>query len=179
MAKDRTKDLTRGTPWKVIAGFSLPVIGGNLFQLFYTLADSVIVGKTLGADSLVAVGATSIVVYFVLCFIQGMTSGFGICLGQRYGAEDDAAARKDLSRLFRSDAYISISSEDRIYHGFSDVSDVYWTAFHAECSQCAGFSGSGRIPGCLSCESTGMAGCVFTACAGILSYDTETGIERV
>lgn len=39
MAKDRTKDLTRGTPWKVIAGFSLPVIGGNLFQLFYTLAD--------------------------------------------------------------------------------------------------------------------------------------------
>ena len=47
MAKDRTKDLTRGTPWKVIAGFSLPVIGGNLFQLFYTLADSMIVGRTL------------------------------------------------------------------------------------------------------------------------------------
>ena len=47
MAKDRTKDLTQGTPWKVIAGFSLPVIGGNLFQLFYTLADSMIVGRTL------------------------------------------------------------------------------------------------------------------------------------
>ena len=39
------KDLTTGKPWKVIARFSLPVIGGNLFQLFYTLADSVIVGK--------------------------------------------------------------------------------------------------------------------------------------
>ena len=48
MAKDRTKDLTQGTPWKVIAGFSLPVIGGNLFQLFYTLADSMIVGRTSG-----------------------------------------------------------------------------------------------------------------------------------
>ena len=57
MAKDRTKDLTQGTPWKVIAGFSLPVIGGNLFQLFYTLADSMIVGRTLGADALAAVGA--------------------------------------------------------------------------------------------------------------------------
>ena len=56
MAKDRTKDLTQGTPWKVIAGFSLPVIGGNLFQLFYTLADSMIVGRTLGADALAAVG---------------------------------------------------------------------------------------------------------------------------
>ena len=54
MAKDRTKDLTQGTPWKVIAGFSLPVIGGNLFQLFYTLADSMIVGRTLGADALAA-----------------------------------------------------------------------------------------------------------------------------
>ena len=59
MAKDRTKDLTQGTPWKVIAGFSLPVIGGNLFQLFYTLADSMIVGRTLGADALAAVGATA------------------------------------------------------------------------------------------------------------------------
>ena len=80
MAKDRTKDLTRGTPWKVIAGFSLPVIGGNLFQLFYTLADSMIVGRTLGADALAAVGATATIVYFVLCFIQGLTGGCGILL---------------------------------------------------------------------------------------------------
>lgn len=50
--------------------FTLPVIGGNLFQLFYTLADSMIVGKTLGASSLTAVGATSIIVYFVLCFFR-------------------------------------------------------------------------------------------------------------
>lgn len=65
--------------------FTLPVIGGNLFQLFYTLADSMIVEKTLGASSLAAVGATSIIVYFVLCFIQGMTNGFGIYLGQKAG----------------------------------------------------------------------------------------------
>lgn len=65
--------------------FTLPVIGGNLFQLFYTLADSMIVGKTLGASSLAAVGAASIIVYFVLCFIQGMTNGFGIYLGQKAG----------------------------------------------------------------------------------------------
>lgn len=80
-----TGDLTTGKPWKVIAQFSLPVIGGNLFQLFYTLADSVIVGKTLGAEALAAVGATSIIVYFELCFIQGFTGGFGILLGQAFG----------------------------------------------------------------------------------------------
>lgn len=42
------KDLTQGKPARVLLRFALPVIGGNLFQLFYTLADSVIVGRTLG-----------------------------------------------------------------------------------------------------------------------------------
>ena len=67
------KDLTRGKPARVLLRFALPVIGGNLFQLFYTLADSVIVGRTLGADALAAVGSTSIIIYLVLCFIQGFT----------------------------------------------------------------------------------------------------------
>lgn len=73
------------------------VIGGNLFQLFYTLADSVIVGKTLGAQALAAVGSTSIIVYFVLCFIQGFTNGFGICLGQRCGAKDEKGMKKSIA----------------------------------------------------------------------------------
>ena len=48
------KDLTQGKPARVLLRFALPVIGGNLFQLFYTLADSVIVGRTLWADALAA-----------------------------------------------------------------------------------------------------------------------------
>ena len=63
------QDLTKGNPFSVILKFSLPVIGGNLFQLFYTLADTVIVGRTRGADALAAVGSTAIVIYLVLCFI--------------------------------------------------------------------------------------------------------------
>ena len=73
------------------------MIGGNLFQLFYTLADTVIVGRTLGADALAAVGATSIIVYLVLCFIQGITSGFGICLGHRFGAKDERGMRRSIA----------------------------------------------------------------------------------
>lgn len=90
-------DLTVGNPFRSLWKFALPVIGGNLFQLFYTLADSVIVGKTLGAQALAAVGSTSIIVYFVLCFIQGFTNGFGICLGQRCGAKDETGMRKSIS----------------------------------------------------------------------------------
>lgn len=90
-------DLTEDRPFRALLVFALPVIGGNLFQLFYTLADSVIVGRTLGADALAAVGATSMIVYFVLCFIQGFTNGFGICLGQRFGAKDTEGMRRSMA----------------------------------------------------------------------------------
>ena len=90
------KDLTQGKPARVLFRFALPVIGGNLFQLFYTLADSVIVGRTLGADALAAVGSTSIIIYLVLCFIQGFTGGFGICLGQRFGAKDQVGMERSV-----------------------------------------------------------------------------------
>lgn len=92
-----TQDLTNGKPFGVLLRFSLPVIGGNLFQLFYTLADSVIVGKTLGADALAAVGTTSIIIYLVLCFIQGITGGFAICLGQRCGAKNETGMRRSIA----------------------------------------------------------------------------------
>ena len=90
-------NLTEGRPFQVLLKFALPVIGGNLFQLFYTLADSVIVGRTLGADALAAVGSSSIIIYFVLCFIQGFTNGFGICLGQRFGAGDERGMRRSIA----------------------------------------------------------------------------------
>ena len=54
MAGRKEMDLTTGRPFGALFKFAIPVILGNLFQLFYTLADSVIVGKTLGADSLAA-----------------------------------------------------------------------------------------------------------------------------
>ena len=57
------KDLTIGDPFKVIVLFSLPIIGGNLFQLLYTLAATVVVGQVLGSDALAAVGSS-----FIWCF---------------------------------------------------------------------------------------------------------------
>lgn len=94
MKHPKDMDLTVGDPFGSLLKFALPVILGNLFQLFYTLADSVIVGKTLGSDALAAVGSTSVIIYFILCFIGGFTGGFGICLGQRCGAKDEWGMRK-------------------------------------------------------------------------------------
>lgn len=91
------QDLTKGSAFPVILRFTIPIIGGNLFQLFYTLADTVIVGRTLGADALAAVGSTGTVIYFILCFIQGFTGGLGVILGQRFGARDGDGMRRSIA----------------------------------------------------------------------------------
>lgn len=91
------QDLTKGSAFPVILRFTIPIIGGNLFQLFYTLADTVIVGRTLGADALAAVGSTGTVIYFILCFIQGFTGGLGVILGQRFGARDGEGMRRSIA----------------------------------------------------------------------------------
>ena len=58
-----TKDLTSGNPFKIILLFTLPLMLGNLFQQFYSLADTIIVGRFVGVNALAAVGATGSVNY--------------------------------------------------------------------------------------------------------------------
>ena len=99
------EDLTKGRPFSVILKFSLPIIGGNLFQLFYTLADTIIVGQTIGESALAAVCATTVFVYFILCFIQGLTNGFSIILAQSIGAHDYDASRRNIA----ASIYISVA----------------------------------------------------------------------
>lgn len=96
MGTELTKTLTKGKPGKVIFYFSLPVIAGNLFQLFYTMADTVIVGRTMGADALAAVGSTTVVIYLILCFIQGVTGGYGIVTAQNFGAKNEKGVRQSI-----------------------------------------------------------------------------------
>ena len=63
-----TKDLTSGSPLKVILLFSLPLVLGNLFQQFYALADTIIVGRFCGVSALASVGATGSVNYLIFGF---------------------------------------------------------------------------------------------------------------
>lgn len=81
--------MTEGRPLKLILTFTFPVLCGDLFQIFYHIADSVIVGRYLGVDALAAVGSTSALVFVIVYWIVGMTNGFGILLSQAYGAKDE------------------------------------------------------------------------------------------
>jgi len=82
------KDMTYGSPGKLIFTFALPLIAGNIFQELYTIVDTIIVGQTLGVNTLAAVGATGWVFMFHLMLIQGFTQGFGIQIAKRIGEND-------------------------------------------------------------------------------------------
>lgn len=88
------KSLTQGSPAKLILGFALPLFIGNLFQQIYNIADTLIVGRTIGVNALAAVGGTGAVVFLIIGFVQAMATGFSIITAQRFGAADADGVRK-------------------------------------------------------------------------------------
>lgn len=94
MEKAYTKDLTKGSVFKLIINFSLPVYFGILFQQFYNIVDTMIVGQTLGVDALASVGATGSIMFMTLGFCSGICSGFGIPIAQRFGAKNESGLKK-------------------------------------------------------------------------------------
>ena len=89
--------MTRGKPLPIILKFTLPLIIGNLFQQLYNMADTIIVGRYVGPDALAAVGATGTIMFLVLGFSQGLTTGFTVLTGQAYGAGDRKRVRHSVS----------------------------------------------------------------------------------
>ena len=86
--------LISGSPMKLILRFAFPVLLGMLFQQFYNLVDTIIVGKLLGANALAAVGSTGALNFLVLGFCMGICSGFSIPVAQQVGANDPSAVRR-------------------------------------------------------------------------------------
>lgn len=80
--------MTIGNPMKIILLFSIPVLLGNLFQQFYNMVDTVIVGQYLGEDALAAVGSTGCIMFLVLGFANGIAQGFGVMVSHAFGAKD-------------------------------------------------------------------------------------------
>ena len=94
------KDLTSGNPLKLILMFSLPLVLGNLFQQFYNMADTIIVGKCLGVNALAAVGATGSLNFLIMGFATGTCSGLTIPVAQYFGAKDEDNVRRCVANSF-------------------------------------------------------------------------------
>lgn len=89
-----TKDMTHGNPVKLILYFSIPLLIGNIFQQFYSMVDTIIVGRFLGVKALAAVGSTGSLTFLIIGFVLGLTSGFSVLISQRFGANDDEGLKK-------------------------------------------------------------------------------------
>ena len=83
-----TKEMTSGSPAKLITMFSIPLLLGNLFQQFYSMVDTAIVGRYVGVKALAAVGATTSLSFLIIDFVLGLTAGFAVPIAQTFGAGD-------------------------------------------------------------------------------------------
>ena len=89
-----TKDMTSGSPAKLIFGFAIPMFLGLLCQQFYSMVDTLIVGKFLGVNPLAGVGSTSSLNFMVLGFCMGVCNGFAIPVAQMFGAKEEHRLRR-------------------------------------------------------------------------------------
>ena len=88
------RDMTSGNPLSLILAFAVPMLMGTLFQQFYSMVDTIIVGKFLGVDALASVGSTGAVNFMVNGFVIGVTAGFAIPVAQQFGAQNYRNMRK-------------------------------------------------------------------------------------
>lgn len=88
------KNMTTGNTTKLILGFALPVLLGNIFQQFYMMADTMMVGRILGVQALAAMGATSSLSGLVLGLTTGVSMGVSVMIAHYYGARDEAKMKQ-------------------------------------------------------------------------------------
>ena len=92
-----TKDMTTGAITPLLVKFTIPLVLGNLFQLTYNAADSIIVGKFVGEEALAAVGTSNPLMTLAILFINGMCLGAGILVSTAFGAGDHKLVERQVS----------------------------------------------------------------------------------
>ena len=90
----KTRDMTVGSPARLLFGFFVPLLFGLLFQQMYNTVDTVVVGRFLGVNALAGVGATGALNFLILGFCTGTCSGFAIPVAQKFGEHDFAGLKR-------------------------------------------------------------------------------------
>ena len=137
--------MTVGNPTKRILNFTAPIFIGNIFQQFYSMADTIIVGKFVGNAALAAVGACGTLMFLILGFLQGMTAGFTVVTAQHYGAGNQKAMRRSVASAAVLSAVVSVvltavsmAMMEQILHWMNTPEDMYGQAYGYIMVICAG-----------------------------------------
>ena len=94
---EQTYDLTQGNIKRQLIYLSIPLLIGNIFQQFYSMVDTIIVGRFLGVKALAAVGSTGSMSFLILGFVLGLCSGFSVLISQKFGANDNEGLREAIA----------------------------------------------------------------------------------
>lgn len=101
MKQNQNLNMTEGKPLKLLLTFSLPLMLGNMFQQFYTVADTAIVGQGVGIEALAALGTVDWLNWMVLAIVQGFTQGLSIEMSQKFGNRDIAGLKQVIGQAVR------------------------------------------------------------------------------
>lgn len=115
------QDLTKGSVTGTMLLFSLPLILGNLLQQFYNIADTLIVGKYLGAAALAAVGSSYALMVFLNSILLGMCMGCGVLFSICWGRGDLSALRQKVYLSFVSIGFFSVVMTVLVFFFIDDI----------------------------------------------------------
>ncbi len=139
------RDMTVGSSGKMILQFTFPLFIGNVFQQLYNMADTIIVGKFVGANALAAVGSTGTIMFLIIGFLQGLTAGFTVPTAQKFGAGDLKAMRKTVGSAAILSAIVSVIMTvvsmlgmKSLLHLLNTPSDIFQDAYSYIMVICAG-----------------------------------------
>ena len=104
----QVRDMTKGSPAKLILFFAVPLMLGNIFQQLYTMVDTIVVGQIAGVQALAALGAVEWIMWMVLGVSTGITQGFSILISQHYGAKKWDALKKTVAHSYLLTAVTAI-----------------------------------------------------------------------
>ena len=139
------QDMTAGSPAKTILMFTVPIFVGNVFQQFYSMVDTIIVGKFVGTTALAAVGSVGTIMFLIIGFMLGLTAGFTVLTAQRFGAGDMKGMRKTVGSAATLSVImtvimtiISMLGMKPLLKFMNTPSDIFADAYHYIMVICAG-----------------------------------------
>lgn len=104
----RVQNMTEGNPLQLILAFAIPLFIGNIFQQFYSMVDTMVVGYQLRDIGIAAIGATASLYSLLINFAGGLNSGYGIVVTQRFGAQEKQEMKYAIAGMMLLNLIVSL-----------------------------------------------------------------------
>lgn len=106
--KAYVRDMTEGSPFRLIVSFAIPLLIGNLFQQLYSLVDTMVVGYRLGDQAIAAIGATVSLYSLIIHFACDLNNGYGIVITQKFGAHEPKIMRQAVAGMIELNTLVGV-----------------------------------------------------------------------